>query len=350
MKRLNVLARLGSTAILMMFAALVALAPAPAEAQTVLVNGTACTTAVIQFSSAGTVPILPAACSGNGNPCASASVKFASTGIAIQAPPACLTAGGSGAQILQRAVTLNGITCTGAIATWTAGGIAIDAPLACLSATPPAGTAGQFVTIAACPGATVTHSAAGISISAPPACLSVAPHGPVHLLSASSRKTHGTAGQFDIPVDTAQSMSGAVTVESRHIGQGHVIVFSFDAAITSSGVVTAIDSSGAAIDVKVQYSGTDILVTLPSLANNRRVMIALAGINATSSAAVAMGFLLGDTSNSRAVNAADLAETKAWSGHAANASNFRHDLHASGTVNAADIAVVKARMGSILAP
>lgn len=58
-----------------------------------------------------------------------------------------------------------------------------------------------------------------------------------------------------------------------------------------------------------------------------------------------MSVLLGDTSGNNTVNASDIAQTKAQSGSAASATNFRNDVNIDGAVNASDIALVKSRSG-----
>jgi len=65
---------------------------------------------------------------------------------------------------------------------------------------------------------------------------------------------------------------------------------------------------------------------------------------------VSAGFLAGDTNGNRTVNAADVAQTKARLGQAADGTNFRSDVNANGSINAADVAIVKANLGTALPP
>jgi hypothetical protein len=58
-----------------------------------------------------------------------------------------------------------------------------------------------------------------------------------------------------------------------------------------------------------------------------------------------MGVLAGDTNANRAVNAADVSQTKGQSGQPVTAANFRNDVNANGSVNAGDINIVKANSG-----
>lgn len=340
--------------------------------------------------------MLPVGCAGNGNPCDSATVTFSSAGISIQAPPACLTAPLIPSPMALQTVIVNGNACDGATVTHSASGIAIDAPPACLAAlprvpvisqiSPATAYAGQTVTIAGsnfAAGARVTvggiaatvlgsTGATSLTISVPAAATGMQPvivnaagltsaafqmdivaaALPVNLVSVTSRKVHGGAGIFDIAIDTAPAINGFVTVEPRSIGTGHIIVFQFDGPIHSAGIVTAVDSKGAAVSVNVPAPppGNQILVNLPHVTDNRRITISLTGVNGASSAFVSMGFLLGDVNNSRAVDAADLASAKAVTGQICNTGNFRHDLNASGTINAADLAGVKARLATALTP
>jgi hypothetical protein len=61
-----------------------------------------------------------------------------------------------------------------------------------------------------------------------------------------------------------------------------------------------------------------------------------------------MGFLIGDTNNTRSVNTTDVSGIKARAGQVTTSTNFNYDVNASGTINAADIAATKARSGTTL--
>ena len=168
------------------------------------------------------------------------------------------------------------------------------------------------------------------------------------LTGAQSRKVHGSAVTYDLPLDRAVSIGGAVTVEPRVIGTGHKIVFQFDEFVTVAGGVSAVDVAGTAIgNVSAQASGNNVEVTLTGVADNRRVRIQLAAVNNSLAASVSIGFLAGDVNGSLSVDAADVSAVKARSGQSVNvsANNFKFDLDASGSINAADIAAAKSRIG-----
>jgi Abnormal spindle-like microcephaly-assoc'd, ASPM-SPD-2-Hydin/Fibronectin type III domain/Dockerin type I domain len=194
-------------------------------------------------------------------------------------------------------------------------------------------------------------NAAGIS--APSASVNATPSAGaiLLLLGVQSRKTHAAAGTFDVPIDTTQGIGGAITVEPRAIGAGHQIVFQFTVPITSFTSLSVTDATMAPIGSFSSASvGNDLQVTLTGIPDNRRVLVNLNNANGPGGASVAaaIGFLVGDVNNSRAVNATDISGVKARSGLATNSSNFRFDLNSSGGINATDIAAVKARSGLVL--
>ncbi|MEP7157385.1 MAG: dockerin type I domain-containing protein [Betaproteobacteria bacterium] len=223
-------------------------------------------------------------------------------------------------------------------------------PLSCITGVPVPPSLEQYVRLDACPGAALTVSATDNAIFIPGGCTLVG-HAAPQLLAAASRKTHGSAGPFDRPLDTTRLITGLVTVESRRIGaSGHLLVFRFNTAITKTGVASAVDSSGAAVNLKVAYAGNEVLVTLPVVPDNRRIAVTLDGVNGSSNITAAMGFLAGDVNNSRAIDAFDLAAVRAHTGQTVDMNNFMYDIKTSGSVNAADLATVKARQGVMLAP
>ncbi|MEQ1516697.1 MAG: DUF1800 family protein, partial [Usitatibacteraceae bacterium] len=171
------------------------------------------------------------------------------------------------------------------------------------------------------------------------------------LTGAQSRKVHGAAGTYDLPLDRTALIAGAITVESRVIGAGHTIVFQFDGPITTTGTVSAVDVAGGPIgSASAVASGNDVIVTLTNISDNRRATVKLAGVNTTLNTEVSIGFLAGDINNTFSVNASDISAIKARSGQTVTiaANNFKFDINVSGSINSSDISAVKARTGVTL--
>jgi hypothetical protein len=170
-----------------------------------------------------------------------------------------------------------------------------------------------------------------------------------------SRKFHG-ATAYILNIDPTQVIGGPVTVEPRSIGAGHTLVFHFDNPVTSFATVTARDAllnpAGSATAAIV--SG-NVEVTLTNVADNTRLTITLSGLNGDASAAgtksAAMGFLVGDVTNSHAVNAADISAVKANVNKTVTSDALaKFDLNANGSITPADVSTVKARSGLVLPP
>ena len=174
--------------------------------------------------------------------------------------------------------------------------------------------------------------------------------GPPLALAVVSRKVHGATGTFDLPIDATQAIGGAVTVEPRAIGTGHLVVFQFGAPVTAAGTPSVVNAAGAPIgSASASVSGNEVQVTLTGLPDNQRVTVSLSNVNnAGLNVSAALGFLLGDVSGSRAVNSSDISGVKARSGHAVDATNFRFDVNVTGAVNPAAVSAVKARSGLVL--
>jgi alpha-tubulin suppressor-like RCC1 family protein len=171
----------------------------------------------------------------------------------------------------------------------------------------------------------------------------------VALIAVQSRKTHGAAGTFDLPINTSLLISDAVDVEPRAIGAGHNIVFQFDQTVTSIGLVSAVDASantiGTASAVINMANTNEVIVTLTGVLDTNRVTITVNGVNGTLSRAVSIGFLVGDVNNSRAVNNGDITAVKTRNGQAVDSTTFRYDVNASGSINSGDITATKTRVG-----
>jgi hypothetical protein len=179
----------------------------------------------------------------------------------------------------------------------------------------------------------------------------IASSGPALALTAvQSRKSHTGVGDFDIPITTGVPIGGAISVESRAIGAGHRIVFQFNIPINATGTAAAIDSMSAPIGtVSAMISGSDVIVTLTGIPDNRRVTVSLTNVNGVGvNASASLGFLVGDANGSRSVNITDVNGVKIRSGQTANATNFRYDVNASGVINITDVNAFKIRSGLAL--
>ena len=121
------------------------------------------------------------------------------------------------------------------------------------------------------------------------------------------------------------------------------------AAAACLSAASVVDSNNSQIgSVTFAMLGSEVIVTVAGMADNRRALLSRAGVNGTDNFFIPLGFPLGDTNGTGAVNASDISAVKARFGHAVTKANFQFDLHATGRITAADIAIVKARSGMVL--
>lgn len=174
------------------------------------------------------------------------------------------------------------------------------------------------------------------------------PSGVLVPVTAASRKTHGAAGDWDIDLP----FTGTPGVECRK-GQGpgsnnHKIVVTFASPVTVSGTPQATVTGNAQVN-SVTVNGSVVTVDLSNVANAQTIVLTLLsvsdGVN-SGNVSIPMTVLLGDTNGNGAVNSTDISQTKAQSGAALGASNFREDVTVNGEINSSDIGVVKAQSGS----
>lgn len=179
------------------------------------------------------------------------------------------------------------------------------------------------------------------------------------LTGVASRRLHGSAGIFDLPIDTSIAIGGAVTVEPR-LPQGgpngnHTIVFKFNQAVTNKGTLSVVGLNGLPIGAASHLpSGNEVIVTLnEGIApydtfgrfDGKRVQISLTGVNGTVDASASLGFLLGDTNNGRSTTSFDIIQVRAIMGSFADASNYLRDFSLTGTINVSDLILVRMRSG-----
>jgi subtilisin family serine protease len=166
----------------------------------------------------------------------------------------------------------------------------------------------------------------------------------VGLVSGVSRKTHGAAGTFDVPL----VLGGNPSVECRSSGGNHTFVFTFNNSLLS-GNATVTSGTGTVSGSPV-ISGNTMTVNLTGVTDVQRLTVTLQSVTDTNSqvmpdTAMTVKFLIGDTGNNSVVNASDIAQTKAQIGVAITGANFREDVNVNGTISSTDVALVKSVVG-----
>ena len=173
-------------------------------------------------------------------------------------------------------------------------------------------------------------------------------------LSVASRKSHGTAGAFDVNLP----LMGAPGIECRSGGgtNDYSLVVTFAGPVTIGSMPQAqvtlgtgmIGTGGISNGGVVTINGAIVTVPLTTVSNAQTINGTLFNVNDGShvgNVVIPMSVLMGDINANGSVNAADVAETKAYIGQVPNGATFRADVNDNGTLNASDVATVKSNIG-----
>ena len=169
---------------------------------------------------------------------------------------------------------------------------------------------------------------------------------PPALQSVVSRKVHGAAGAFDLPLSASPT---APSTEPR-IGPTQSLVFTFDKPIQGATVTV---TEGTATAAAPTFSGNNVIVGLTGVANQQYVTVSLSNVASSDggtggSGAIRVGYLLGDVNQTRAVTVADLALVNAQLTQSVAAADFIYDINASGTLSVADKGIANANLTTAL--
>jgi len=174
---------------------------------------------------------------------------------------------------------------------------------------------------------------------------------PVRLLSAVSRKIHGSAGSFDVDLP----LTGDPGIEPRSGGASgdHTLVFSFANALTNVGGATVSSGTGSVSSSAIGSDAHQYIVNLTGVTNAQIITVSLTNVtdsagNSSSAISASMHVLAGDTNADTRVNVGDTNQTKSRSGSLTNEDNFRSDVNLDGRVNVGDVNFVKSTSGTAL--
>jgi Protein of unknown function (DUF1566) len=166
-----------------------------------------------------------------------------------------------------------------------------------------------------------------------------------------SRRVHGAAGTFDLPLSTVvpPAINHNPTTEPRQ-GPAQTIVFTFDKPLNAATVTL---TEGTAVAAAPTFTGNSVVVALSSVADQQYVTVSLTNVNSTDggtggSASVRVGFLLGDVNQNRVVTLADLGLVNAQLAQPVTAANYLKDVNASGTMTLADKGITNTNLTKAL--
>jgi hypothetical protein len=159
---------------------------------------------------------------------------------------------------------------------------------------------------------------------------------PLLPVSVVSRKTHGSAGPFDVDLP----LTGTRGIECRSGGptSGYTMVFTFLNPVTNCGAA----STGA---VTSGPNPNQCAVNLTGVPNAQYTTVTLTGVvdstGATGSVSGTMGVLVGDVNASGIVTSGDTNLCKAQALQPVTNANFRNDINASGSITTGDVNIIK---------
>ena len=195
--------------------------------------------------------------------------------------------------------------------------------------------------------------------SGPPSIYQPPPCGqlplPVQLNAIVSRKTHGSAGSFDINLP----VSGSPGIECRSGGAGneYTMVFTFANPLHSVGSASVSSGTGSVSSSAIGADPHDYVVNLTGVANQQQLTVTLSNVqdaagNLSNSVAGAMNVLIGDVNASGRVDGSDvsLIRQQNFQPLTQNPPTFREDVNVSGRIDGTDVSIARQQNFTVLPP
>jgi uncharacterized delta-60 repeat protein len=171
--------------------------------------------------------------------------------------------------------------------------------------------------------------------------------GPLQLTAAVSRKTHGSAGAFDVNLP----FSGEPGVECRSTNGNHKFVFAFSTDVVSGSA--SVTGGTGSVSGNPIFSGNTMTVNLTGVTDVQKITVTLSDVTSSTSqvlpdTSVSANMLIGDTTSDKAVSGVDVSQTRGQVGQPVTNSNFREDVRPDGSINATDVRRVRSNVGHSL--
>jgi Dockerin type I domain len=172
----------------------------------------------------------------------------------------------------------------------------------------------------------------------------------VQLSAVVSRKTHGSAGTFDVDLTTGNG----IECRSGGAGGNYALVFTFANPLTSVASVSASATGGGPVPGAAGMIDTSdahrYIVNLSNVPNAQYTTVSLTNVtdsvgNFSSSIQATIGVLLGDVNGDGQVDSSDLIKVKQQTLQPVNdnpgTSNFREDVNTDGSIDSSDLIITK---------
>jgi hypothetical protein len=176
-----------------------------------------------------------------------------------------------------------------------------------------------------------------------------------------SRKTHGSAGSFDVDLP----LIGDPGIECRNYQDTnsgrHQIVITFAAPVTVNGSqdpkATLTAPNGGSVDT-VDVSNSVVTVNLKDVGNEQTITLTLLNVSDgtnSGNVSIPMGVLLGDVNQSRRVDGTDVSLVRQQNFQpligppsGPPPGNFREDIDASGRIDGTDVSIARQQNFTVL--
>ena len=171
---------------------------------------------------------------------------------------------------------------------------------------------------------------------------------PPVLAGAFIRKSHGSAGIFDLPLSLVAT---APTTDPR-TGPFHTIVLTFNKPIAFADNPTM--TEGTATFITMTITANDVVLDYMGVLDAQYLTVNLANVGSTDggrgSGSLRVGFLLGDANQNRQVTVADVGIVNASLLAPVTAANFMLDVNIDGKLTVADKGITNASLLRKLPP
>jgi hypothetical protein len=160
-------------------------------------------------------------------------------------------------------------------------------------------------------------------------------------VSVVSRKTHGSAGDFNVDLLNANP---GIECRTGPTSGAHTVVVTFGAPVTVNNVTVTPGAGGTATMAGSSINGSVVTISLTGVSNAQTLTINLIGVSDgthSGNVSIPMGVLLGDVNANGLVDGNDVSAVQGQTRQPVTATNFREDVNANGIIDGNDVSITQ---------